>query len=222
MPVQKKNCDVLKIKNKKLIETYNEIADKYYELRENMVLYEEMDFFNKLINGRNILDAGCGNGRDAVIFSEKGFSVIAIDNTENQLEIARKRTNSGKIEFLKMDILDLKLSKEYFDGIWCCAVLSHFYYQEFSSILKSFYNILKENGILFFTVKKGIGECYIKENEFAGIERFTSFFEEHIINDLLSENGFKIIKSYVYNEQKKFTSKNRDIDFIVVFCMKDL
>ena len=72
------------------------------------------------LEGKTVLDLGCGSGRDVYILSqlvgEKG-KVIGVDMTENQLLVAKKHTDYHKnsfgykysnVEFKKAYIEDLK------------------------------------------------------------------------------------------------------------------
>lgn len=207
--------------NIQLISVYNKIAKDYYRLREHMALTEEIDeFCSYLSKGASILDAGCGNGRDSMIFYGKGYQVTAIDYSDEQLEVAKKRDGIEHIDLQKQNLLCLRFSEASFDGIWCCAVLPHFHFTEIVKILTSFHQILKKYGILCFSLKQGCGEEYVKEPEFPGIERYTSFYSHDDIEKLALLSGFKILKTSTYNERKKFAAENRDLNFIVSTFMK--
>lgn len=63
-----------------------------------------------------VLDLGCGEGRDAVYFTRKGFTVTAVDGSEAALEKAESlaRDFDVKIDDLcRMDVLDFPLTDEY-------------------------------------------------------------------------------------------------------------
>eukprot|EP01041_Mallomonas_annulata_P036435 gene36435-59542_t len=58
---------------------YNDRAEQFFSstLRVDMSpIYER--FLNGLASGANILDAGCGSGRDARAFADLGFTVSAL------------------------------------------------------------------------------------------------------------------------------------------------
>lgn len=70
--------------------------DKYYQT-ENLfgTPYPELiDFFTAYPKKGNILDLGCGQGRDAIPLARLGFNVTGIDNSkvgiEQMLQIAKK------------------------------------------------------------------------------------------------------------------------------------
>lgn len=137
-----------------------------------------------------ILDAGCGSGRDAKIFSAYGLKVIGIDFSEKMLEIAKKMASEA--EFYLMDLESISFSKESFEGIWASSSLLHIAKEKIPCVLNSFYSILKPNGILYVRVKKGDGEGLIKDQRYSGIEKFFAFFQEEEITSFINESGFVI------------------------------
>lgn len=204
-----------------IIDVYDRISKKYYEVRENMALMPEIEKLCGLLNkGDHILDAGCGNGRDLMIFNKKGFYVTGIDFSDGQLNFARQRITDTKISLEKQDILHLDFPENSFNAIWCCAVLSHYRKSDVIKVLKSFFCLLKSGGLSFIILKKGKGEQYVVEKEFDGITRFTTFFSEEDIYEMAEESSFSVIDIYSYNEQERFSICNRNIDFIVAILKK--
>lgn len=50
----------------------------------------------RLINGRRILDLGCGNGRLAILLGQAGNAVTGVDNSEEQIRLARESAAAGQ------------------------------------------------------------------------------------------------------------------------------
>lgn len=64
-------------------------ADKFDSLFEN---YKNLaDEFIKLINGKRILDIGCGTGCALKYFKEKNLSPIGIDISEKMINLCHKK-----------------------------------------------------------------------------------------------------------------------------------
>ncbi len=67
---------------------------------------------------RSLLDLGCGTGRHAVIFAERGFGVTGVDRSEPMVARARERAKLKEFganpEFLNGDIKDFS-AKQPFD-----------------------------------------------------------------------------------------------------------
>ena len=74
-----------------------------------------INFLNKLPKGGNILDAGCGIGRENKYVTEKGFEPIGIDFSENMISESRKKYPCGQFEI--MDLSKLTFKENSFDGI---------------------------------------------------------------------------------------------------------
>lgn len=206
-----------------IIDVYNIIASKYYDLRENLILYPEFNRFNEyLLNTRDsvILDAGCGNGRDVLLFAKNGYNVYGIDYSDSQLNFAFNREYPFPVYLLKQNILNLDFPNNMFDGIWCNAVLPHFSVPNIMLILSLFQKCLKPNGVLMATFKRGNGECYVIEKEFDDIERFTSFQSEDMVRKMITNCGLGMLELYSYNERERFGNNTRDLDFIVSFSRK--
>ena len=62
------------------IESYNKTFEEYMRLVDSLHPVKESKFFMSLLPKKSkILDLGCGPGRDARIFYERGYEVIGID-----------------------------------------------------------------------------------------------------------------------------------------------
>ena len=158
--------------------------DRRFSHRDMNIHYTP--FLNNL-KGRNILDIGCGTGRDTNYFSKLKYTVMGIDVSEEMLKIARQREGT----YINMNMKDIRFDYK-FDGIWCCASLYHLTRKEAMYVLNDIYNILKPKGILFLAIKEGEGERYISGPMFKGLKKYYSFYSINEILNLLK--GFKLIQ----------------------------
>jgi 2-polyprenyl-3-methyl-5-hydroxy-6-metoxy-1,4-benzoquinol methylase len=51
--------------------------------------------FIRLLQGERIVDLGCGNGRLAILLAEAGNTVVGVDNSEEQIKLARSQAGSN-------------------------------------------------------------------------------------------------------------------------------
>ena len=69
----------------------------------------------ELIKGRKVLDYGCGNGVHDNWLADGAGKVVAVDLSEESLNIASRRVKKGNIEFLEMDCENLTFEDNSFD-----------------------------------------------------------------------------------------------------------
>jgi 2-polyprenyl-3-methyl-5-hydroxy-6-metoxy-1,4-benzoquinol methylase len=80
-------------KEKSIAKAYDKIAEAYvreYEYGEHLALASLKTFSRHLKAGANVLDVGCGGGRDSIFLSEQGFNVTGIDVSRKMISLAKK------------------------------------------------------------------------------------------------------------------------------------
>lgn len=111
-------------------------------------------FLDKLHPGAEILDYGCGSGRDTKYFLEQGCKVTAIDGSQELCKLASEYTG---IQVKHMLFRDLD-EKEAYDGIWACSSILHVPANELQDIIKKMTNALRAHGIIYTSFKYGTFE----------------------------------------------------------------
>ena len=100
----------------------------------------------------DILDFGCGPGRDLKTFAALGHRPVGLDGTPRFVEMARQATGC---EVWQQDFLRLALPPERFDGIFANAALFHVPGQELPQVLRALHGALKPRGVLFSSNPRG-------------------------------------------------------------------
>eukprot|EP00752_Nemacystus_decipiens_P002977 g2764.t1 len=134
---------------------HDEVIMKYYGC--GIVMPEELE-------GCNVLDLGCGAGRDCYIISKlvgpKG-KVVGVDMTDEQLEVANRHVDfhtksfgydKPNVEFKKgyiEKLADLGLPDNYFDVIVSNCVIN--LSPDKDAVLREAYRVLKPGGELYFS-----------------------------------------------------------------------
>jgi SAM-dependent methyltransferase len=131
-------------------------------------LYER--FLGRVESGGRILDAGCGVGRDALAFAERGYSVVAFDASAEMVRLASERI-ADRAEVLQMRFDDAAWREE-FDGVWACASLLHVPATELPLVMRCLGAALRPGGVMYLSFKLGSGERDV------GGRRFTDVTEE--------------------------------------------
>ncbi|MBI5355633.1 MAG: class I SAM-dependent methyltransferase [Candidatus Aenigmarchaeota archaeon] len=173
-------------------ETYGKIASQYGKEHSDIEeVAKYADFFVSSVKG-NILDIGCGPGRDSRYFGENGLFPIGIDITPEFISMAKE--NSPLSEFVSMDARYLAFPEGRFDGVWACASLLHLPREDMPMAIGEVYRVLKDDGLLFVSLKEGSGEKYVGE-------RYFSYYSESEITGILEDAGFTIVS--IEAEKKK-------------------
>ena len=161
----------------------------YYDLIYSKKDYEkEVKFVDSLIkkskvNGKDLLEMGCGTGSHAVILKKKGYNVTGVDINKEMLKIARKKV---KVKFVQGDMRTFHL-KNKFNIVLCLFSTMHYNldYKQLEKTIKNYYRHLKEDGILIFDmgfnderwIKGGILDIGNFQNKDAHVLRFSKSFE---------------------------------------------
>jgi 2-polyprenyl-3-methyl-5-hydroxy-6-metoxy-1,4-benzoquinol methylase len=120
---------------------------RHAKLMEKILSYSNLS--KKQLNGKKLLDAGCGTGEKAIFFSKNKADVTAIDFSSGQLNVLkeRKEKNNLKLRIIKMDLLESNFKNlGKFDLIFCTGVLHHT-----ENPYKGFLNLvscLKKDGVI--------------------------------------------------------------------------
>lgn len=175
------------------IGTYDAIAQDYASRHQDTsVVQRSLDYFASSLNGRSILDAGCGPGRDTRYFVERDFEVTGVDLSPKMLAIAKRTVPAAR--FQRMNLTQLDLPPLSFDGIWCCAAFQHIAKTQASVVLEEYRRVLKPLGVLFISVPVGTGESYTIFDHDDSKKRFFAFYQPTEISDLLIEHGFSLLR----------------------------
>ena len=102
-----------------------------------------------------LLDLGCGPGRDLKTFTALGHRATGFDGSAQMAALAR--TNSG-CDVLEQSLLAMELPASHFDGVFANAVLFHVPTQELPRILRELHATLKPGGVLFTSNPRGDGQ----------------------------------------------------------------
>jgi SAM-dependent methyltransferase len=103
----------------------------------------------------DLLDFGCGPGRDLITFKTRGHHPIGLEGSPRLAAMAR--ANSG-CEVLEQSFLELDLPDHRFDGVFANAVLFHVPSQELPRVLADLCATLRPGGVLFSSNPRGNGQ----------------------------------------------------------------
>ncbi len=172
------------------VEHYNRVADDFREGTRDHDVSQNIDALLRHIEGPTpwqILDFGCGPGRDLKTFTSMGHVAVGLDGSERFAEMARSETGC---EVLQQNFLELDLPPARFDGIFANAVLFHVPRQELPRVLLQLHATLKPGGVLFSSNPRG------QNQEGWNGERYGAYHDLESWRALLTEAGFVELEHY--------------------------
>lgn len=155
--------------------------------------------------GTRILDAGCGEGRNAVYFIQKGYQIFGIDPNETAIQYCRflSRSLNPNFDIHRFQVgrlEEIPFHAEAFDLVICSAVL-HFAdsVDNFWEMIHEIHRVLKPGGLFWFRMTTAFGGILDQSQDFGngkyglpdGSERFL-FLPEYV--DKLEKTGFKFLE----------------------------
>lgn len=131
---------------------YDSHADQFCKSTVNVEFTAMQErFLAKLPKGADILDFGCGSGRDTKVFLEKGYRVDAVDGSKELCKMASEYT---EIDVKNMLFQELSEVNRY-DGIWACSSILHLPMDELADVMRRMAIALKKDGIIYTSFKYG-------------------------------------------------------------------
>lgn len=137
--------------------------------------------------GLDILDLGCGPGRDLIYFKSLGHNPVGLDGTSEFCTMARENSDC---EVLQQSFNDLKLDENIYDGIFANASMFHIPSYNLENVLKNLHKSLRPNGILFTSNPRG------DEEGWSSPKRYGNFMQYEASEKYLINAGFEIIDHY--------------------------
>ena len=213
---------------------YNRIA-RHFSLTRNHA--GELIIFRDLVrDGQNILDWGCGNGRLIYLFEGFAVNYFGVDQSNEQLKMARKNFPLKNAKFFCNAHKEKKFPENFFDNAFVIAALHHLPNPKTRlEVLKKIHRETKPGGKLVVTVwnlssdwakaklkkdwkKIGKNDFFIPWKDQSGklvAERYYHNFEKKELAGLLAEAGWKNAQLY-YNTGDRRTGKKEGRNLVAV------
>ena len=134
----------------------------------------------------DILDFGCGPGRDMCVFKSLGHRPVGLDGSKEFCKMAQQLSDCPT---LNQQFLKLELKDNNYDGIFANASLFHVPSQELPRVLRELHSALRKNGILFSSNPRGNAEGWQGQ-------RYGHYMEIEASETFLKQSGFRIIEHY--------------------------
>ncbi len=165
------------------------MGENLHSHAEDLERIEESDFWSKvktklilkLVEGKNILDIGCGTGRLSKTLQERRYEVVAIDTDRKAVEISKEKG----INSFVADISEWQTDQK-FDCIILGDVLEHI--EDDNSAIRKIHDMMNQNGCIVVNVP-AYQALFSKHDIALGHKRRYSNGE---LKTKLKESGFTI------------------------------
>jgi len=171
------------------VEHYDASAESFWAgTKDHDVTQNYQAMLSQFPNGKqlDILDFGCGPGRDILYFKSLGHHPVGLDGSQEFCKMAREYTSC---EILHQSFLNMSLVKEGYDCVFANASLFHVPRQETPRVLKELYDSLRPEGILFSSNPRGDSEGWDGN-------RYGHYYQFSAAALFLEEAGFEILHHY--------------------------
>ena len=170
--------DELAAITRRTVEHYDQAAESFWEGTHDHDVSQNISALLDHLEGAapfDILDLGCGPGRDLLTFQRLGHRAVGLEGSARFAEMARQLTGC---QVLQQDFLRLQLPDARFDGIFANASLFHVPTQELPRVLRELHTALRPRGVLFASNPRGdnregwTGDRYGVYHDLAAWQRF--------------------------------------------------
>jgi tellurite methyltransferase len=179
---------------------------------------------NNTSNNHNIIDIGCGTGRDSFYFAKYFKNVHALDKSNVVIKLNKIRAKKGNlnIKFLQKDIASKKfILKKKFTNLYARFFLHTLNYKEEIIFFKNLKKISKKNFSLFLefrTIKDKLmkrGKVISKNERFYG--HYRRFIDIKNFKEIIKKNGFKIT---YFKQGKNYSIYKKQNPYLARFILK--
>lgn len=108
------------------------------------------------LEGRPILDAGCGVGQAAAYLRTEGRAVVAIDAAPEMVRLAQAR--DPELDVYMMDLRAIQFPEAGFGGLVSCYAAHHVPRASMADVLTGFARVLAPGAPMLLSVYDGEGE----------------------------------------------------------------
>ena len=162
-------------------------------------------FAARLPVGGNIVDLGCGAGRDLALFRRHALRPVGLDNSRALSLLAHRYSGAPVIVG---DLRCLPFARKVFDGVWGVASLLHLRREDIAGALAKVRRVLRPNGLVFTSMKRGSGEDQDKHG------RWFSYFAPAEWTAHLKDAGFEVLDTKFNYECRRSSLSTEEICWI--------
>lgn len=186
-------------------EDYKRDTDYWNEYYKKMNIGEPSLFAQEvgtmLTPAKNILELGCGNGRDSLYFLGLGLNVVAIDSSDGVIAQLKEKYEENNIYFICDDFVSSSaIFSGQYDYVYSRFTLHAITEEQETEVLHNVYKVLKKNGLFFIEVRSVNDELYgqgekVGENSYIFDGHFRRFIKMKALVNKMKLIGFEMVSA---------------------------
>ncbi len=157
-------------------------------------------FARAFVEGKRLLDAGCGDGYGAALLAESASEVVGIDISREVIEAASSQYKRANLKYRAMDVESISFEKGSFDAAVCFEVFEHVRHPE--KLLEGLRKILASDGVLIISTPNGALIKSGKPNPFHVKEYTRDEFDIILVNHF-PESKFEYSRYGQFNLRRR-------------------
>lgn len=183
----------------------------------------------------SILDLGCGLGRHALFFTEKGFKVTAVDLSKDAVAAVKEAMKERGMDFCckVADMMKLPFANDAFDRVFSYHVISHQDTPGVQKVIDEITRVLKPGGKVFLTLCSKehyafsddrfprVDENTVLKTEGAEVDVPHFFADKRILNTLFHDYSFVQVRHITDCIMEEDDSKERSHFYIEAMVNKE-
>lgn len=223
------------------LEKFSQLASRWWDPNSEFKPLHEINplrlaYIDKLasLNGKQVLDVGCGGGILSESMAGLHAQVTGIDLAEKSLKVAKLHLlESGKqVNYRKVAVEELAAEQpESFDAVTCMEMLEHV--PDPQSIVRACSQLVKPGGWVFFsTLNRNpksylfaiVGAEYVLNMLPRGTHEYAKFIKPSELAQYCRDAGLQVrdLTGMSYNPISKIYSLGKDTDInYIVACQRD-
>lgn len=179
--------------------------EKFGEFFENFGRHLANKFMT-FLEGKKILDVGCGPGHYAEYFQQKQYDVTCVDISPEMVRLALSRGLTAEVG----DIEKLRFPAASFDGVWANAVLLHLPRAQAPAALAEIARVLVPGGVAHISVKEGQKEGFEERSSQPDTKRWFSHLTDEEMRNLVQPT-FRVLSFTRTDVEGKFNFLDYDL-----------
>lgn len=177
--------------------SWNRLAKAYHDKFLDLDIYNESyDLFCELIDQKqaHIFEIGCGPGNITryLLAKRPDFKIMAIDASPNMIKLASE--NIPLVHFQVMDAREINLLTERFHAIVSGFCIPYLAADDTATLIQNCSTLLEDGGLIYLSAIEGNYSDSRFETGSTGDQAYVYYYDEIFFTNVLSQNGFDLIK----------------------------